>query len=548
MNLISPQIRRLNIALLIIFLLFLTLLFRAGYLVTDQREFLLLENQKRVVRQEEVMPTRGMILDRNGLPLAVSKRTYTVSIDPQTAKLSAEHQAMIVEHLNIDPLVIQEALISQKHYRVLAKQVSVKNKLALASIPALNFEEHEVRVYPASESAAPLVGFLNGKREGIVGIERYHQASLKGQSGKLSFVVDALGHIVSSKKMLRPVLMGEDVHLTIDAHLQMQIYGLLKQSLAKYGAKSGIVLVTDVKNGEILAMVNYPSFNPNESITSYNPLRGNAAIEERFEPGSTIKPVWLAWLLNKEYIDFDLKVSTSPGYLKVDDQIVRDIQDNGVLSLAEIIKQSSNVGMVKLVMDIPSQWVEDMMIDMRLSHHRTVGLPLEVSGDMNDKIAVSKFAKVVSSFGYGIEITPLELARAYAIIASGGIDRPLHINKHQIMKSEKVIDSAVAKRIQDMLYEVVEGGTGYRAKVRGVKVAGKTGTTHKLNHGVYQEKMHRASFVGFAPLENPQFLVLVILDEPDGKWHYGGTSAAPLFSEVMRDVLNYQMRQNKLVN
>jgi cell division protein FtsI (penicillin-binding protein 3) len=232
--------------------------------------------------------------------------------------------------------------------------------------------------------------------------------------------------------------------------------------------------------------------------------------------------------------------------LKVDGQVVKDAQDNGQLSLEEIIKKSSNVGMVKLVMDMPHQWVEDMMIDMRLSHHRTVGLPGEVTGYMNQKIAVSKFAKVVSAFGYGIEVTPLELARSYAIIASGGVDHPLHIYKDQKVKSERVIDPLIAKEIQNILHEVVEGGTGYRAKIKGVKVSGKTGTTHKLDKGAYQDGSHRASFVGFAPLEDPQYLVMVILDEPDVKWHYGGTSAAPLFSEVMRDVLNYQMRQDKL--
>ncbi|MDA9832268.1 penicillin-binding protein 2 [Gammaproteobacteria bacterium] len=547
MNLIPAQIRRLNISLFIIFILFMTLIIRAGYLIIGQKDFLLGENQKRVERQVDVTPTRGMILDRNGLPLAVSKKTYTMTIDPRKANIDAQQVKTISHLLNIEEGQIIKAINSQKHYRIIAKKVSVKNKLALSSIPALNFEEQEVRVYPASESAATVVGFLNAKKEGVQGVERYHHPVLSGGKGRLSYVVDALGHVVGEKTMVRPLIFGEDVHLTIDAHLQMQVYGALKQSLAKFGGKSGMVLVSEVKTGDILAMVNFPSFNPNEAITGFNPMRGNPIIEERFEPGSTIKPIWLAWLMNRGHIDLDTTISTSPGFLKVDQQVVKDAQDNGQLSLTEIIKKSSNVGMVKIVMDMPYQWVEEMMIDMRLSHHRAVGLPGEISGDINHKIAVSKFAKVVSSFGYGIEITPLELARAYAIIASGGVDHPLHIHKDKRIKSERVIDRSAAKAVQQMLYEVVEGGTGYRAKVKGVKVAGKTGTTHKLVEGSYKDTAHRASFIGFAPLENPQYLVMVILDEPSGKWHYGGTSAAPLFSKVMQATLNDLARNSKLL-
>ncbi len=524
-------------------LLFLVLLGRGVYLVTDQRSFLLHENKKRVQRHEIIPAQRGMIIDRSGKPLAVSKKTYEISFDPSITNWSADEKARICEALGISASALERKVADKsKRFKVLARKVSVKAKQALNHVSYLNYKSFDTRFYPLGEASATLLGVINSKQQGVVGIEQYYNELLSGVNGKAVFEVDAKNHVISPLEVKKATKNGREIQLTIDAALQSQVYDIVKRAVAKYDAVGGVVIVSEVGTGDILAMVNYPSFNPNEAISEHNVIRKNHAVQSRMEPGSTIKPVWISWLLNKQLITESLKVKTSPGKLKIDDGVVKDTQDNGTLGLDDILGKSSNVGMAKLVIDLPSNVVEKMMIDMKLSHHYALGLPGEVSGSMNQQIEHSPFAKAVSSFGYGIAVTPIELARAYAIIAADGIDHPPKILMTSPSKSQKVLTEPVAKLVRGMLANAARQGTGWRAQVDGVLVAGKTGTTHKLLNGAYDATEHRASFVGFAPADQPKYLVLVMLDDPKGKWHYGGTSAAPVFKQVIGEVHNFEVR------
>tara|TARA_Y200000002_G_C22687721_1_gene666664 strand:+ start:6473 stop:8140 length:1668 start_codon:yes stop_codon:yes gene_type:complete len=540
---IDKQIYRLNTSLAFIVILFSILLVRGIYLVTEQRTFLLKENDRRVQKTKVIPAFRGMILDRNGLPIAMSKVSYTLSVDPSKTQFNANAAGRIADILHLNPAeVISATGDKTRKYKIISRDVSVSAREHLKGIKGLNFEQRETRLYPLADSAAALIGLVNRSLSGTHGVEVFYDKQLKGTDGEYVYEVDAKNHIVGPRKVRKSEVDGQDVRLTIDSKLQSGVYHTLKHAANKYEARGGVALILHVSTGELLAAVNYPSFNPNEPITSFNKIKKNFLIASRYEPGSTIKPIWMAWLLDKGYVSPKDTISTSPGMMRIENAVIKDTRDFGTLSLADIIRKSSNIGMAKLVEDLPYQIVEKMMIDMRLSHHYTIGLPGEVSGEVNPIISQSQFAKLSSAFGYGIAVTPLELARAYNIICNRGVDHPPKILLRQKNKKERVLSEESANQVIEMLKGVVKDGTGRRAKIPGINVAGKTGTSHKLTHGIYKENEHRASFVGFVPAEKPKYLVLVMLDDPQGKWHYGGTSAAPLFANIMDHVLSYDIR------
>ena len=541
MNQFISQIRRLRVLIFLLSLMFVVLLLRAGYLVTLKRDFLLEESHKRVHQVQTLRSQRGAIVDRNNEPLAVTTTTYTLSFDPARTNWSNDELSSIESVIGLKREKILQLMGSQKRYQVLAHGISVQDRIALSDISNLEFKPVHRRFYSLGDAGASLVGFVDHAGRGIVGIEQFYNQDLLATDGKIEFDVDAAGNVVGQKHLTMAGSDGQTIALSIDKMLQSELYFLLKDSIKTYEAESGVILVSEVESGDILAMVNYPSFNPNEPITEHNAITQNRAVQTRFEPGSTIKPIWLAWLLSKNYIDADVKVKTSPGVLKLEGGVVKDVHDNGTLTLTGVLQKSSNVAMAKLLMDIEPDVIEEMMNDMSFSHHHAIGLPGEVTGSENIHARKSLFAKVSLAFGYGIAITP-ELIRAYSMIAAGGVDRPLKILVNQENSPSQILkkDSAIA--VSKMMHEVVNNGTGWRAKVKGIEVAGKTGTSHRLVDGQY-DKSHRASFVGFAPLHNPRYVVLVILDAPKGKYHFGGTSAAPLFAKAMDRVISYEKRK-----
>ena len=552
-------------------LLAVILIARLAMIQVVEPEYLSNQADKRSLRVTKSMASRGNIEDRNGTDLAVSVPAYAIWVDPKEvlkhiafSKKELEESAVVNERtgkkkylkkyfknskkwpalaeiLNID-LVKLEKTISKPNARFiyLKRQVSVPvvdyiKKLRLPGI-AKQLESH--RFYPTGEINANILGLTDLDGDGVEGLEKTYNNYLQGQNGVKRVRKDRLGNVIDDIAVITKKKDAGVLQLSIDQRVQAVAYSELKRAVKINEATSGSIVVLNVHTGEIFAMANYPSFNPNDRSQYQAYKLRNRAITDTFEPGSTVKPLVVASVLEHKKTNPDEIINTSPGWMNVGGRRVRDGHNLGKVSLGMILKKSSNVGVSKLALRLEPDQLQQTFADFGFGNDTGINLIGESVGRLPIRHRWSKFELATMSFGYGITTTTLQLAKAYAILGNGGIERPITILKQPTpSEGNRVISERVAREVVEMMEGVSEkGGTAPAAKVDGYRIAGKTGTSRKAVAGGYGDD-YVSVFAGVAPASDPQFSIVVMINEPQGDSYYAGAVAAPVFSSVMRSTL-----------
>ncbi|GGZ48127.1 penicillin-binding transpeptidase domain-containing protein [Paraglaciecola chathamensis] len=529
----------------VIMLVFVGLSARAVYIQVIDPDLLIQQGDNRTLRTQNMPVHRGLITDRNGQNLAVSVPVRAIWADPKTivdnGSLNDKRRWQALADVlgqDYDKLV-SRVKKPKKRFVYIQRQVSpaMADYVDQLSINGVYLRDESRRYYPTGEVSAQLIGFTNVDDQGIEGIEKLYNQWLKGSPGSRKIRRDAKGRQV---EILEQEAGEEprDIQLTIDQRIQAFAYKELKKAVQYYKATSASAVVVDVQTGEILAMVNNPSYNPNNrSGVSGHRIR-NRAITDAFEPGSSIKPIAVLSALEFGSVEMDSVIDTSPGWMRVGGSMVRDSRNYGELDLTGIIRKSSNMGTSKLALSVPKQFLIDQYYNMGLMSDTGSNLIGESSGIFHDRSRWSEFELSTLSFGYGLSVTTAQLARMYSTLGSGGIKRPLSIIKsEQKAPEERVLSEDIAHEVLTMMESVVnEGGSGTKARVPGYRVAGKTGTSRKAVAGGYGEE-YVSIFAGVAPVSDPQLAVVVLINEPRGDLYYAGDTAAPVFSKIMSNSL-----------
>lgn len=534
---------RLLVVVGIVFAVAAVMLWRAVDLHVFNKEFLQSQGNARYMRTMPVAAHRGVITDRHGEPLAVSTPVDSVWINPAeflTARTSWSKltRLLSLKTDKVERLVLQrkkrEFVYLKRHIRPdLAEQVAALN------IAGVYLQREYRRYYPAGEVAAHVLGFTNVDDVGQEGLELAYNDWLRGESGRKMVIKDRLGRTIKHVESIQSAQPGKDLILSIDRRLQYLTYRELKRAVLQYKAKSGSAVILDTKTGEVLAMVNQPSYNPNNrsKLNSYR-LR-NRAVTDVFEPGSTVKPFTIAAALESGRFKLNSIVNTSPGYFRIGKYVVQDVKNYGRINLSTIMAKSSNVGASKLALAISAKNLTDIHTRIGFGFVTGSGFPGEVGGIMNMPTEKQLVERATLSYGYGLSVTPFQLVRAYAAIANDGV-MP-HVSFIQVNQAEsetRILSAKYAKQIREMLEVVVsKKGTGYRAAVSGYRIAGKTGTVKKASAGGYSDNSYVAVFAGMAPASKPRLAMVVTINEPSGDVYYGGKIAAPVFSNVMSGAL-----------
>ena len=525
------------------------LLGKALYLQMNQGDFLRDEGTARHVRTVSSHAPRGVIWDRHGTALAMSTAIESIWADPREAVRARKRWPELAAAIGLDPSGLDTRLMerAERSFVYLRRHVdpdTAARARALA-IPGVYFEREFRRYYPEAEVAAHVVGFTDIDGEGQEGVEFAYDSVLRGVSGAKQVIQDRLGRSVEDVQNVRSARPGHDVYLTIDLRLQSLAYRALKAAVAHHRASAGSVVVIDARTGEIHAMVNQPSYNPNDPTKRIGAATRNRAVTDVFEPGSTVKPFAVTAALESGAFDPRTEVDTSPGFIRVGRNVVRDRRDLGVLDVAAVIRLSSNVGVSRIALGTPPETLWDTYSGAGFgsaSGSRAVG---ETPGILRRSRRFGEFERATLSYGYGLAVTALQLARAYTVFANQGerVDLRLEsggsIAVSPASATRRVMSAATAREVLAMLEAVVEAndGTGRRARIVGYRVAGKTGTSRKAIPGGYAERRYLSLFTGLAPVSDPKFVVAVVIDEPRGKKYYGGEVAAPVFRTVMSDAL-----------
>lgn len=523
----------------------LALIWRMLDLNVIKRSFLQQQSNIRSVRVIDIPAHRGMILDRNGMPLAVSTPVESVWINPQLFKPTREQLKKLAQLLHIPYLSLKKTirLKSSRWFVYLKRHIApeLAGEIKKLDITGLYFQEEYRRFYSQGEVSAHVIGFTNIDDIGQEGLELAYDSWLRGIPGKEKVVKDRRGNIVAVLGVKRPPRQGRNLTISIDQRIQYLAYLELKKTVEKNQAESGSIVVLDVKSGEILAMVNQPSYNPNNRPIVHDGRYRNRAVTDVFEPGSTIKTFSIASALESGKYKPGTKVDTDPGWYVVDGKTITDEGVNhGVLTLTGVLQKSSNIGMAKITLSLPAAQLWETLNDFGFGERTQSGFPGEVPGSLVNHQIWRPIVLANLSFGYGVSVTPLQLASAYAIIAARGIKRPVtFLKEQQVPEGNRVISTKTTQSLLTMLKSVTSvGGTGMRASVPGYTVAGKTGTANIAGRNGYDPNQHMADFVGIAPVANPRLVVAVVIKNPQEQ-HFGGLVAAPAFAHIMGGALRY---------
>jgi len=558
----NPSLKnhRLRFVVVIFSIFVAVLLFRMLQLTLLDQSFLRHQGDMRHLHMVSTPAVRGMIVDRNHTPLAISIPMPALWVNPR----------QINRH---DPKLNQLAKLAHiSEQQLLAKLTQKKDKQFLYLRHGLNPAEVKVfkhlnidgaflennyrRYYPQAETTAQLLGFTNLNDHGQEGLELAYNHWLTGSSGKSQVEQDLLGHVIRYDKTLKAQAPGHTLILSIDNRIQYVSYQALADAVKQFDAVSGSAVVLNVKTGEVLAMANYPSFNPNQSGKQYSAAFKNHAVTDTFEPGSTMKAFSILSALDSGKFTPDTVIDTRPGWLRVGKNWVHDELNYGVLTVTGVLQKSSNVGAAKMTLALPGNHLRDVLSRVGFGQRTTSNFPGEQSGYIIDQSVWRPFTLATLAFGYGISVTTLQLAQAYAVIAHHGQLVPISlIKKNHAIQGKQVINEESANEMLSMLESVVApGGTGRRARVLGYRVAGKTGTARKVGVHGYDEHKHVGSFVGIAPVSDPRYVVAVVIDEPSPEHYYGGVVASPAFATIMAATLRLQniapdaLPQNKQEN
>lgn len=510
------------------------------------QHFLRHQGDERVLRLVSTPAFRGMIVDRNGFPLAVSTTVYSVWINPQEFSPLDEDIPVLAKLLEMKT---KDILTSAKHnlkkgreFVYLKRSIppELAQQIKALDIPGTYLQQEYRRYYPEGEITAHVIGFTNIDDHGQEGLELGYNQWLQGEQGKKWVIKDRIGRVISDVQAIQDEKPGNDLVLSIDRRIQYLAYRELLSGVMENQAASGTAIVSDIKTGEILAMVNVPSFNPNNRRGVNHENFRNRAATDTFEPGSTIKAFTIASALETGLFKPDSVVDTSPGWMRVGHNVVKDEHgNNGIMSMAQILQKSSNMGAAKVILALPPNQLWSVLNRMGFGESTGIGFPGEQSGSLIKHNPWGQFILATLSFGYGMSSTPLQITRAYSVLANEGVKLPLSLLKLENPPAgERVLTPKIARQMLTLLESVFEkGGTAERISIPGYRVAGKTGTAKMVGVGGYQKHQYISSFVGIAPLANPRLIVTVVIHDPKGKNYYGGLVSGPVFQKIMEGTL-----------
>ncbi|MCU8499373.1 penicillin-binding transpeptidase domain-containing protein [Vibrio vulnificus] len=551
---------RFHLVLGFVFLAFAALVVRLAFIQVIEPDNLIREGDLRSIRVKALPSARGIISDRNGEPLAVSVPVEAVWADPVTifkekALDNKQRWYALADVLGLQREELIERIERNENRRFiyLQRQVSpaMANYIRELKIPGVGLKSESRRYYPAGEVSAHLVGVTGIDGHGLEGVERSYDNWLTGEAGKQTIRKDRYGRVVENIAY-EDRQEGKSLELTIDQRLQAIAYRAIKQAVADHRATSGSAVMLDVKTGAVLAMVNAPSYNPNNRSDWQSYKMRNRIITDSLEPGSTVKPFVILAALENGIATKDTVIDTGNGILQVGGSRVRDTSKVGKADLTEILKKSSNIGVTKLSMEMPVEAILGMYNSVGLGEPSGLNLVGEVTGIFPTRSRWSPIERATLSFGYGLSITPIQLAHAYATLGNEGMYEPIHIIKSNDRDMAKqVVSKQHAREVLNMLETVTQkGGSARRAAVPGYRVGAKTGTSRKATAGGYSDE-YITYTAGIAPVSDPRIALVVVVNEPQGDDYYGGSVASPVFSEIMKgalQILNVAPDENAFQN
>jgi len=525
-----------------LFVGFAALVLRAGYLQAVNTGFLQEKGDARYSRVLEMPATRGRILDRDGEALAVSTPVKSIWAIPADVTPAREPRRKLAALLGMTLAELERKVRdSSRDFVYLKRQVAPETAAAIEHLKLAGvYEQQEFRrYYPAGEVTAHVIGFTGVDDSGQEGVELAYQDRLAGRPGSRRVIKDRLGHVVEDVESIRAAQDGRDLTLSIDSKVQSLAYSALRDAVRAHHAKAGALVAVDARSGEILALVNVPSFNPNNRARLSGAQLRNRAVTDLFEPGSTLKPFTIAAALETGRVTPRTPIATAPGRMTLARYTIRDVHPSPTLTVAQVIQKSSNVGAAKLALAMPPEVMWDMFRRVGFGTAPELGFPGAAAGKLRPYRTWRPIEQATMAYGHGISLSLIQLARAYTVFARDGELVPLTLVKTGAEASgEKVLSAQTAREVRAMLELAVQpGGTGPRARIMGYRVAGKTGTAHKEENGGYAAQKYIASFVGLAPASAPRVVIAVMIDEPSSDDYYGGSVAAPVFAELAQSAL-----------
>lgn len=519
---------------------------RAAYLQGMHNGFLQQKGESRYSRILEMSADRGIITDRHGEPLAISTPVESVWSSPQDMNVTPEQLKKLASLIEMDTKEIHKRLEEPHHgarrdFVYLKRHLSpeVAAKVVELNLPGVFLKREYRRYYPAGELTAHMLGFTDIDDNGQEGVELAWQDELAGKPGSRRVIKDRKGRVVEDVESIRAPRSGQNITLSIDSKIQYLAFRELKQAVEANKAKAGGIVVLDAKTGELLALVNLPAYNPNNRARMNGGRARNRALTDVFEPGSTLKPFTIAAALEAGGIKPDTVFETAPGTFSIGKATIRDAHKEGPLTVAQVIQKSSNVGSAKIALSLPPQTLWEMLSDSGFGASTGSGFPGEVSGRLRPYRTWRPIEQATMSYGHGIAVSLLQLARAYTLFSAEGELKPVSLLRLDApVAGKRVVSRDTALAVSRMLEMVAQpGGTAPKAQINGYRVAGKTGTAHKLEGNGYAKNRYLSTFVGYAPASSPRFVIAVMLDEPSAGQYFGGAVAAPVFSRVMEGAL-----------
>lgn len=533
---------RICLVLALIGLVILGLIWRLVDLSIFNRTFLLKQSQARILRKVEIPAYRGIITDRFLQPVAISIPVDSVWVNPQVFDPTSSELQDLARLLETTPSKIQKQIKikSDREFVYLRRRIpeNTSHEIKALKIPGVFFQHEYKRFYPQAEHFAQVVGLANIDNRGQEGLELAYDHWLKGIPGLKEVLKDRLGNVVAEVRSLKKAEQGHDLVLSLDHRLQYLAHSVLKEAIQEHQASSGSVIILNPKTGEVMAVANLPTFDPNNLPTKRDESFRNRAFTDAFEPGSVIKPFNIAYALNEGKYTPETKIDTNPGWMEIGGYKIEDESNYGVINLSQVLQKSSNIGAAKIMLSLEPQKYWNLLSHFGFGQRSASGFPGESSGLLVSHSVWYPSVIATLAYGYGLSATAMQLAQAYAILATKGIHKPATFLKVESEpKGERIIDAKIAQNVLEMLERVVKDGGGGRAKVSGYRVGGKTGTAYIAQNKGYDRHKYTSSFVGIAPISDPQLVVAVMIHEPKGL-HFGGQVAAPIFSKIMRGALH----------
>ncbi|WP_448141998.1 peptidoglycan D,D-transpeptidase FtsI family protein [Stenotrophomonas bentonitica] len=514
---------------------------RAAYVQIINSDFYQRQGEARYLRELPINTSRGMITDRNGEPVAVSTPVASIWVNPQELMRSPDRIPELATALGmpLDELTSKLSQKADKEFMYLRRRINPDDaeKVVALKIPGVASQREFRRFYPQGEAMAHVLGFTNIDDRGQEGLELAFDEWLRGKAGAKRVIRNRKGETVESD-LLRAAEPGKDLTLSIDRRIQFLAFKELRNALIENKAAGGSMVIMDVATGEVLAMVNLPTYNPNAVGGAAPDTRRNRAVTDLVEPGSTMKPLTIASALQSGVVTKDTTVDTNPGYMAIGRYTIKDVpRNNGVLNVTGVITRSSNIGAAKIAAKMPDQVFYDHVHSFGYGSAPHSGFPGESAGVLPRPARWSGSSKTTMSYGYGLNVTPLQIATAYSALGNGGkLIAPTFV-KGQRNEGKQIIDEKIAKEVVAMMETVVTQGGAKQAAVLGYHVAGKTGTARKAGPGGYERGHYNALFAGVVPASNPRFATVIVINDPQAGKYYGGLVSAPVFHNVMEGAL-----------